>query len=342
MEKVFRIGKYTFDSPTCLAPMAGVCNVAFRILARRYGAGLVYSEFVNATAITKENEYAIRMMRTEPEEQPVSIQLFGTNIPDIKKATQLLQDKADIVDFNFGCPSHQVTCTGAGAALLNQPEKVKEIVEAMVSVSEQPVTVKMRLGIDEKNITVLQLAKAVESAGAAALAVHGRTLAQQYSGTANWDAIRQVKEEVDIPVIGNGDVTDEIKAQQMLEQTGVDAVMVGRAACGNPFLFQRINHYLKTGTLLQQKNRIALFFEYVDLWEKYEGLKFSNLKIQAGYFTKSIENAGQLRVTLAKAKTVEDIKEILEKFQETRENKQEGREDTEKEVQEEKIVPLTP
>jgi nifR3 family TIM-barrel protein len=296
--------------------MAGVCNVAFRVMARRYGAGLVYSEFVNATAISRENEYAIKMMRTAEEERPVSIQLFGSEIADIKKATQLLQDKTDIVDFNFGCPAHQVTCTGAGAALLNEPEKVKNIVEAMVSVSEKPVTVKMRLGINEKKITILKLAKAVEAAGAAAVAVHGRTLEQQYSGIANWDMIRQVKETVNIPVIGNGDVINEIKAKEMIEQTGVDAVMVGRAACGNPFIFTRINHYLKTGKILQQKNTIKLFFEYVDLWEKYEGLKFTNLKIQAGYFTKGIQNGGALRIALGKVSSVDEMKETLFNFQE--------------------------
>lgn len=312
--KHFKIADYTFDSPTCLAPMAGVCNVAFRVMARKYGAGLVYSEFVNATAISRESEYAITMMRTAEEERPVSIQLFGSAIADIKKATQLLQDKTDIVDFNFGCPAHQVTCTGAGAALLNEPEKVKHIIEAMVSVSEKPVTVKMRIGINEKNITVLKLAKAVEAAGAAAVAVHGRTLEQQYSGTANWNIIKQVKETVNIPVIGNGDVLNEIKAKEMIEQTGVDAVMVGRAACGNPFIFSRINHYFKTGNLLQQKDTVDLFFEYVDLWEKYEGLKFTNLKIQASYFTKGIPNAAQLRINIGKAKNVDELKDILRKF----------------------------
>ncbi|MBI5002042.1 tRNA dihydrouridine synthase DusB [Candidatus Woesearchaeota archaeon] len=312
--KQFKIGNYALDSPTCLAPMAGVCNIAFRVMARRYGAGLVYSEFVNATAISRENEYAIKMMRTTEEERPVSIQLFGSEIADIKKATKLLQDKTDIVDFNFGCPAHQVTCTGAGAALLNEPEKVKQIVEAMVSVSEKPVTVKMRLGMNEKNITVLKLAKAVEAAGAAAVAVHGRTLEQQYSGTANWDMIKQVKETVNIPVIGNGDVSNELKAKEMIEQTGVDAVMVGRAACGNPFIFSRINHYLKTGNVLPQKGTIDLFFEYVDLWEKYEGLKFTNLRIQASYFTKGIPNAAQLRIDLVKARNVDEVKDILQKF----------------------------
>ncbi len=316
--KPFRIGNQLLDSPTCLAPMAGVCNIAFRVMARKYGAGLVYSEFVNATAISRENEYAIKMMRTADEERPVSIQLFGSEIADIKKATQLLQDKTDIVDFNFGCPAHQVTCTGAGAALLNEPEKVKHIVEAMVSVSEKPVTVKMRIGINEKNITVLKLAKAVEAAGASAVAVHGRTVEQHYSGTANWSIIKQVKETANIPVIGNGDVTSEIKAKEMIEQTGVDAVMVGRAACGNPFIFTRINHHLKTGKILQQKDTIKLFFEYVDLWEKYEGLKFTNLKIQASYFTKGIPNAAQLRIDIGKAKNVDEVKDILQKFKDER------------------------
>ena len=311
--------------------MAGVCNIAFRVMARRYGAGLVYSEFVNATAISRENEYAIKMMRTAEEERPVSIQLFGSEIADIKKATKLLQDKTDIVDFNFGCPAHQVTCTGAGAALLNEPEKVKQIVEAMVSVSEKPVTVKMRLGMNEKKITVVQLAKAVETAGAAAIAVHGRTLEQQYSGTANWDMIRQVKETVNIPVIGNGDVINEKRAKEMIEQTGVDAVMVGRAACGNPFIFTRINHYLKTGTFLPQKDTIDLFFEYVDLWEKHEGLKFTNLKIQASYFTKGIKSAGQLRIDLVKAKNVDEVKDILQKFKDGRS----------KDVHEETQVPVS-
>lgn len=314
--KQFKIGKYTFKSPTCLAPMAGVCNIAFRIMARRYGAGLVYSEFVNATAISRENEYAIRMMRTDEQERPVSIQLFGSEIADIKKATELLQEKTDIIDFNFGCPAHQITCTGAGAALLNQPEKVHNIVSAMVSVSEKPISVKMRIGINEKNITVLKLAKAVEDAGAAAVAVHGRTLQQQYSGNANWDIIRQVKESVNIPVIGNGDVSTEFKAKEMFEKTGVDAVMIGRAACGNPFIFSRINHYLETEKQLPQKDTIDLFFEYVDLWEKYEGLKFANLKIQASYFTKGISNAAPLRIALGKTARIEEMKEVLRTFQE--------------------------
>jgi len=314
--RTFTIAGHTFDSPTCLAPMAGICNVAFRVLCRKYGAGLVYSEFVNATAISRENDYALKMMHTVPEEQPVSIQLFGTNIADIKKATLLLQDKCDHIDFNFGCPALQVTCTGAGAALMKHPKKVKDIVAAMVSVSNKPITVKMRLGLDDTTMNVVDIAKNVEEAGAAAVAVHGRTLDQKYMGTAQWSMIKKVKEAVNIPVIGNGDVVDEEGALQMFRETHVDAVMVGRAAVGNPFIFSRINHYLQTGKKLEQKNTRDIFDEYLALWETHEGLKFSNLKMQIGYFTRGLSGGKYLRSALVATKNLEEIRSVLNTFKE--------------------------
>ncbi len=312
--KPFAIAGRTFDSPLCLAPMAGICNIAFRILCRRYGAGLVYSEFVNATAITRENKYSMQMMKTVPEERPVAIQLFGTRIPDIKKATLLLQDKCDHVDFNFGCPAQQVTCTGAGAALMKHPNKIKAIVEAMASVSENPVTVKMRLGIDKDHINVVKIAQKCEEAGSAAIAIHGRTVDQKYTGNAHWNMIKNVKEAVDIPVIGNGDVTDEKSAVRMFEETGVDAVMLGRAACGNPFIFTRIHHYIHTGKMLKQKDTFKIFDEYLALWKKHEGLKSSNLKMHVGYFTRGLPSAKRMRQALIATKTIEELEEVLDRF----------------------------
>jgi tRNA-dihydrouridine synthase B len=312
----FKVAGHTFDSPTCLAPMAGIGNVAFRILCRKYGAGLVYSEFVNATAISRENAYALQMMETAKEERPVAIQLFGTKIPDIKKATTLLQDKCDHVDFNFGCPSHQITCTGAGAALMKHPNKVREIVSAMVSVSSKPVTVKMRTGLDDGTVNVVEIAQKCEEAGAAAVAVHGRTLKQKYMGTADWKVIKEVKENVNIPVIGNGDVVDEHSAQRMLEETNVDAVMLGRAACGNPFVFTRINHFLKTGKLLEQKNTLEIFDEYLALWKLHEGLRFSNLKMQVGYFTRGLVGGKNMRKALVGTRSLEELENVLDDFRE--------------------------
>ena len=310
------IGKLKTKTNVFLSPMSGVCNIAYRIQAMRYNCGMAYSEFVNATAIAKENEYSIKMIETSEDERPVAIQLFGTDLPHIQHSVKLLQEKADVIDFNFGCPSHKVTSCGAGAALLNQPEKVEQIIRAMVNVSEKPITAKVRIGLNEKNITIKQIAKAIENAGASAIAVHGRTLEQGYQGRANWNAIKEVKEIVAIPVIGNGDITTPEKAKQIFEETGCDAIMIGRSACGNPFIFQQIQHYLVTGKILEQKNKIELFKEYLDIWKRFD-LEWSNLKVQANYFTKGIEGGTEIRVKLTAAKNLADVERIMDEAQES-------------------------
>lgn len=310
---LMKLGNLTSKTNVFLSPMSGVCNIAYRMQAMRYDCGLVYSEFVNATAIARENEKSIRRIQTMDEERPVAIQLFGTDISVIQQATRLLQDKADVIDFNFGCPSHKVTSCGAGAAMLNQPEKVEQIIAAMVKVSDKPITAKVRVGITEKQITIKQIAKAVENAGAAAIAIHPRTLDQGYSGNANWQHIADVKKQVDIPVIGNGDVTSPEKAKQMFQQTNCDAIMVGRAACGNPFIFKQIHHYLQTGELLPQKDKLALFSEYLSLWKRFPCLEFSNLKVQANYFTKGMVGGADIRRALSQVKNVEELERVMEK-----------------------------
>lgn len=305
------IGKLKTKSNIFLAPMSGVCNIAYRIQAMRYNCGLVYSEFVNATALARENEVSIQKIQTAQEERPVAIQLFGTDIPHIQHAVKLLQEKADIIDFNFGCPSHKVTNCGAGAAMLNQPEKVEAIINAMVNVSEKPITAKVRIGMNEKQITIKQIAQAVENGGGAAIAIHPRTLEQGYSGQANWKHIREVKEHVNIPVIGNGDVTTPEKAKLMFEETNCDAIMLGRAACGNPFIFKQITHYLQTGELLPQKDKFELFIEYLDIWKQFPQLEFSNLKVQANYFTKGIIGGSDIRTQLATVKNITELEDVM-------------------------------
>lgn len=306
-----KLGSLSTKTNVFLSPMSGVCNIAYRIQAMRYDCGLVYSEFVNATALVRESERSIKMIQTADDERPVAIQLFGTDISAIQHATRLLQDKADVVDFNFGCPSHKVTSCGAGAAMLNQPEKVEQIIAAMIKVSDKPITAKVRVGINEKQITIKQIALAVERAGAAAIAIHPRTLDQGYSGNANWLMIKEVKELVDIPVIGNGDVTSPEKAKQMFQQTNCDAIMIGRAACGNPFIFTQIYHYLQTGTLLPQKDKFLLFQEYLSLWKRFPHLEFSNLKVQANYFTKGIVGGPDIRTMLSRVKTVSELEDVM-------------------------------
>lgn len=302
------------ESPTVLSPMAGVTDVAFRALCKRYGAGLTYTEFVNGTAIVKGYNKILKMIKTDDSEKPVAVQLFGNSIEDVVNAAKLIQDKFDIIDVNCGCPAWKVIKGGAGSEMLKNPDEIAKFINKLVDNVNKPITVKIRAGIDENSINAVKVAKLVENAGAAAIAIHGRTQEQGYSGKANWNIIKEVKENVSIPVIGNGDVFTPEDFREKLEYSNVDAIMIARGAIGNPFIFRQINDYLKKG-YYEKDNRLKYFAEYLELAEKYN-IEFEAIKRHAMSFTKTLEGGALIREKICLSKNLVELKEIMHvKFQ---------------------------
>ncbi len=292
-----------------LAPMSGVTDVAFRTLARKYGTALTYTEFVSSAAIVRGNTKSLKLIQTDKSEKPVAVQLFGSSIKEVVEAAKLLEKKFDIIDVNCGCPAYKVIKTGAGSELLKDPKKISKFVNKLVSSVKKPVTIKIRTGIDDKHINAIKVAKLIEDAGAAAIAVHGRTQKQGYSGKANWKIIKQVKESVNIPVIGNGDIKTPEMFKKRLE-TGVDYIMIGRAAITNPYIFKQIDDYMKKGKY-DQPDKKKQFLEYIKLAEKYK-LNPSAIKNQAVYFTKGVRGGVKIRSEIMRLKTVKEIKTVME------------------------------
>ena len=249
-----KIGNVELDSPVALAPMAGVTDLPFRILCREQGCGLMCTEMVSAKALLYKNRNTKPLLETKPEERPVAVQLFGSD-PEIMSEMALMLEEGpyDIIDVNMGCPVPKIVNNGEGSALMKNPKLAGEILSAMTRKLKKPVTVKFRKGFNDESVNAVEFAKMAEQSGAAAVAVHGRTREQFYSGKADWDIIRQVKEAVSIPVIGNGDIFTPQDAGRMMEETGCDGVMVARGAKGNPWIFSRIDHYLKTGEVLPKQ-----------------------------------------------------------------------------------------
>ncbi len=309
-----QIGSLEIKGRLFLAPMSNVTTLPFRLLCKRYGASVVYSEMINADAYLMASPKTKKRLMFLEEERPIGIQMFGSRIDVVVKAAKKIESelKPDLIDINIGCPSYEVMKTGAGAALLNDLPRISGLIGKLSSSISIPLTCKMRIKNNEEE--TLEIAKAIEKAGAGALTVHGRTAKQKYSGKSNWDIIKKIKEELIIPVILNGDVTDERSAENAFSYTKCDAIMIGRAAVGNPYLFKRIIHYLKTGKRLERqtfKEKTNDFLKYLDLCEKHGYTNIAAIKMQAQRSLKGFKNNKKTREKIANSKSIEKITELL-------------------------------
>lgn len=313
-----RIGTVELPNNVILAPMAGVTDLPFRILCREQGAGLVCSEMISAKAIAFHNKNTEALLETVPQERPLSVQLFGSD-PDIisAMAAYIEERPFDILDINMGCPVPKVAGNGEGSALMRNPKLVEQIVAKTVRATKKPVTVKIRKGFTEQEVNAVEIARIAEAAGAAAVAVHGRTREQYYAGQADWEIIRKVKEAVAIPVIGNGDIDSPQKAKRMLEETGCDAIMVGRAARGNPWLFDRIVTYLETGELkprpeLDKVRAMMLRHARMQIACKGEYTGIREMRKHISWYTAGYPNSSKLRAAVNEVGSYEELEKLLD------------------------------
>ena len=307
-----KIGNVELENNIILSPMAGFSDVAFRLLCKKYGAGLVCTEMVNAKGLRDENVRARRIIQTYGDGRPFSIQIFGTDIDEIKRAAKELEPLTDIISFNCGCPSLRIKKVGCGASLLDTPEKIIEITKALKEAINIPVMMKIRLG-NAKRIDYVKLCKYIEEAGADAIIVHGRTAKEGYSGHSDWSAIKEIKEACDIPIIANGDIVDGPSAKKCLDETGADGLCIGRAALGDPRVFERIINYLEDGTIIEEptrKEKLENFLEYCRLAVPAE-IPWPQILTQAQCFTKGLEGGKYIRAKLSKAKTIDAIEHVM-------------------------------
>jgi len=307
-----------------LAPMAGITDSAFRLICRRYGAALVYSEMISAEALSRGHSKTIKMLSFREEERPIAVQLFGTRAAAFAESVERLERdvQPDFYDLNFGCPAPKIVKNGGGSALLKFPEKIAEIARAVINVAKRPVLAKIRSGWEVGSENALEVAKLLEDCGVSAIAVHGRTRSQMFSGKADWNIISKIKQQAKIPVIGNGDVTSGADARRMIEQTGCDLVMVGRAALGNPFLFADINAALNTEGSMQNsevqpaswQERMQVVKEHIamSVADKGELRGIREMRKHLGWYIKGIPGAAALRQELMHAETEVEVLKLLE------------------------------
>ncbi|WP_400215746.1 tRNA dihydrouridine synthase DusB [Methanobrevibacter smithii] len=318
----WKIGNVEIKNQVVLAPMAGISNTAYRQIIKEMGAGLIFAEMVSDKALVYGSEKTFDLLKMSDMERPIAQQIFGSDVNSFVKAAKLVEDKMhpDIIDINMGCPVPKVAIKSqAGSALLKNPDKIKEIVSAVVKAVSVPVTVKIRSGWDANSVNAVEVAKVIEEAGASAITVHGRTRAQGYSGNADWNIIKQVKEMVSIPVIGNGDVTSAEKAKEMLDFTGCDAVMIGRGVLGNPWLINECVSYLESGIIPLKpsaREKIEMLKRHYQLLVDSTSEKQAILEIRthALWYIKGMPKSAYIKNEICKTKNSEDLFKILNDY----------------------------
>ena len=315
--KHLKIGNIELENRYILGPMAGVTDLPFRLLCREQGAGLLCMEMVSAKAIYYNNRNTESLLEIHPDEKPVSLQFFGSDPKIMSEMAKRIEERPfAILDINMGCPVPKVVKNGEGSALMKNPKLVYEIVSAIVKAISKPVTVKIRKGFDDDHVNAVEIAKIIEEAGAAAVAVHGRTREQYYSGKADWDIIRQVKEAVSIPVIGNGDVTSPQNADELVKQTGCDGIMIARGAQGNPWIFSEMIHWEETGELPPRPDKDEvreMMLRHARLQLEYKG-EFSGIREMrkhVAWYTKGLKGAARLREKVNAVESLEELENLL-------------------------------
>ena len=311
------IGNVELKNQVILAPMAGVTDLPFRLLCKEQGAGLLSMEMVSAKAISFHNKNTENLMEIDPSEHPIALQLFGSDPDLISEVAKSIEERPfDILDLNMGCPVPKVVNNGEGSALMKDPRLIGKIVEKTAKAIKKPVTVKIRKGFNESLVNAVEVAKIAEQSGAAAIAVHGRTREQYYSGTADWNIIRQVKEAVKIPVIGNGDVISPESAKAMMDQTGCDAVMIGRGAKGNPWIFKQVTHYLETGKKLEKPSLEEvkeMMLRHAKMQMEYKGgfTGIREMRKHVAWYTTGYPHSAKLRNLVNQVESMGELEDLI-------------------------------
>ena len=315
-----KIGNVQLDNEVFLSPMAGVTDLPFRTICKEKGCGMLYTEMINAKALCYDDENTKKMLNLEDDGHPVAVQIFGSDPEYMGKAASIMnQYTNDILDINMGCPAPKVIKNGDGSALMRNPKLAAEVLTAVVKNSEKPVTLKIRKGWDDNSVNALEIAKIAEECGISALAIHGRTREQFYSGKADWDIIAEIKQSINIPVIGNGDVFDVQDAVNMLEKTKCDAIMIGRGSQGNPWIFNRINHYMKTGEVLPEptlEEKISTAIKHMNLAvaEHGEYVAVREMRKHIGWYLKGLKNSAKYRDQINKITDYKEVISMLEEY----------------------------